>query len=240
MRDIKNKLTPGKNTKNIQNRKGKTMFGYNVLGFGSGGGPVNPFIVATGGSITTVDTNFKVHTFTGPGTFSVCCGGTAAGSNGVDYLVIAGGGSGGGHNCAGGGGAGGFRESVPSPAAWSANPRADPGGALEVSSGTNYPITVGDGGPGSPAGGGPAGSNSIFSTITSAGGGKGAGSAPQAGGSGGGGSPGVPAGGAGNSPPTTPAQGYNGAPNSGPNRGGGGGGGGARGCGGSGGAGRAT
>ncbi len=38
MRELKNKLTSGKNTKNIQIRKGKTMFGYNVLGFGSGGG----------------------------------------------------------------------------------------------------------------------------------------------------------------------------------------------------------
>ena len=36
MRDIKNKLTSSKNTKNIQNRKGKS-FGYQVLGFGSGG-----------------------------------------------------------------------------------------------------------------------------------------------------------------------------------------------------------
>ena len=29
------------------------------------------FIVATGGTITTVCTNFKIHTFTGPGTFTV-------------------------------------------------------------------------------------------------------------------------------------------------------------------------
>ena len=35
MRDLKNKLTTGKNTKNIQGKKGK-MFGYQVLGFGSG------------------------------------------------------------------------------------------------------------------------------------------------------------------------------------------------------------
>ncbi len=37
MRDLKNKLTSGKNTKNTQSRKGKS-FGYQVLGFGSGGG----------------------------------------------------------------------------------------------------------------------------------------------------------------------------------------------------------
>ena len=36
MRDLKNKLTSGKNTKNIKNTKGKS-FGYQVLGFGSGG-----------------------------------------------------------------------------------------------------------------------------------------------------------------------------------------------------------
>jgi hypothetical protein len=37
MRDIKNKLTSSKNSKNIQNRRGKS-FGYQVLGFGAGGG----------------------------------------------------------------------------------------------------------------------------------------------------------------------------------------------------------
>jgi len=46
MRDLKNKLTSSKNTKNIQNRRGKS-FGYQVLGFGAGGGAV--------GSIEAVD-----------------------------------------------------------------------------------------------------------------------------------------------------------------------------------------
>ena len=69
-------------------------------------------MAATGGTITTVCTNFKVHTFTGPGTFTVTCAGNAAGSNSVDYLVIGGGGGGGaGNGGGGGGGAGGFRES---------------------------------------------------------------------------------------------------------------------------------
>ena len=36
MRDLKNNLTSGKNTSNIQSRKGKS-FGYQVLGFGAGG-----------------------------------------------------------------------------------------------------------------------------------------------------------------------------------------------------------
>ena len=35
MRELKNKLTSGKNTKNIQQRRGKS-FGYQVLGFGAG------------------------------------------------------------------------------------------------------------------------------------------------------------------------------------------------------------
>ena len=66
------------------------------------------FLAATGGTVTTVDTNFKVHTFTGPGTFCVSAGGGPIGV--ADYLVVAGGGGGG--SCGGGGGgAGGFRES---------------------------------------------------------------------------------------------------------------------------------
>ena len=53
------------------------------------------FVAATGGTITTVCTNFKVHTFTSPGTFTVTCAGNAGGSNSVDYQVSAGGGGGG-------------------------------------------------------------------------------------------------------------------------------------------------
>src|SRR6056300_656948 len=52
----------------------------------------NPFIVATGGTITCCG-DYKIHTFTGPGTFTVTNGGAAtpcAPSN-VDYLVVAGG-----------------------------------------------------------------------------------------------------------------------------------------------------
>jgi hypothetical protein len=80
------------------------------------------FIVATGGSIATSG-DFKIHTFNSSDTFNVTAAGNAAGSNTVDFLVIAGGGGGGaGANqfrgsrepifkfCAGGGGAGGNRE----------------------------------------------------------------------------------------------------------------------------------
>ena len=68
------------------------------------------FITATGGTITTVCTNYKVHTFTGPGTFCVSAIGNAAGSNTVSYVVVAGGGGGGGtmNGSAGGNGGSGL------------------------------------------------------------------------------------------------------------------------------------
>jgi hypothetical protein len=68
---------------------------------------------ATGGTITCCG-DYKIHTFTGPGTFCVSCAGNPCGSNTVDYLVVAGGG-GGGDDSGGGGGAGGFRESHSAP-----------------------------------------------------------------------------------------------------------------------------
>ena len=59
---------------------------------------------------------FKIHTFTGPGTFTVSCAGNSSGNDQLEYLVVAGGGGGGGQDTntragGGGGGAGGFRES---------------------------------------------------------------------------------------------------------------------------------
>jgi len=183
---------------------------------------VNTFVLATGGTITTCG-NYKIHTFTGPGTFTVTNAGNPSGSTTVDYMVVAGGGGGAARH-GGGGGAGGFRESVPSPAAWTASPLANPGGALPVSA-TGYPITVGAGGAGAtssptnspPTTLGQAGNNSIFSTITSTGGGSSAGplgpngqGPGKPGGSGGGGSwaPASPAsGGSGNTPPVAPSQG---------------------------------
>jgi hypothetical protein len=181
--------------------------------------PQPTFISATGGTITTCG-DYKIHTFTGPGTFTVSSVGNPAGSTTVDYLVVAGGASGG-SGIAGGGGAGGFRQNYPSPAT----------AGLPVSA-TGYPITVGAGGAAAPNTNirGNPGNDSIFSTITSAGGGAGSGydSPATAGGSGGGGSGGGPAanGAAGNTPPVSPSQGNNGGNGSpGGNRGGGGGGG---------------
>ena len=52
------------------------------------------FVVASGGS-TATQGNFKIHTFNSGGTFTVNQAGNAAGSNQVEYMVVAGGGGGG-------------------------------------------------------------------------------------------------------------------------------------------------
>jgi len=209
----------------------------------SGGVVSQEYVAASGGSIATCG-DFKVHTFTGPGTFTVSNAGNAAGSNTVDYLVLAGGGGGGGGESSngfggsgGGGGAGGYRYSATTYCAPSSSPVIAPGTALPVSA-QGYPITVGGGSSGgagvphnSTAQPGGRGSNSVFSTITATGGGGGSGcgnshtnsSAP--GGSGGANSgDGSGGSGTGNTPPVSPPQGHDGA-NGGPDRSGGGGGG---------------
>ena len=178
------------------------------------------FISATGGTVTTSG-NFKIHTFTGDSNFVVASTGfpTPANNDKVDYLVVAGGG-GGGRDGGGGGGAGGFRVSnVTCMSAPQTSPLASPTG-IAVTAQT-YPITVGAGGPGDPApSANPSanknGSNSVFSTITSAGGG-GAGSNCYTnganGGSGGGGSRNATIAGdagSGNTPPVSPPQGNDG------------------------------
>ena len=190
--------------------------------------PTAQYITATGGTITTVCTNFKVHTFTGPGTFTVCSAGNACGSNTVDYLVIGGGGSssqgGPSTHAGGGGGAGGYRFSNGTASGcYSAGPSPLGASALPVSA-QSYSIAVGAGGArvvGCSQQPGLIGAVSTFSTITSAGGGAGrmtTGTIPSGpdsanGGSGGGGAgpwPGsntsIP-GGAGNTPPVSPSQG---------------------------------
>ena len=181
---------------------------------------VAQFVTATGGTITTSG-DFKIHTFTGPGTFCVSCAGNACGSSTVSYMVVAGGGGGGPGNVGGGGGAGGFREGKTPCTPYTASPLVAPAG-LPVSV-QGYPITVGGGGTGSyPSNNG---SNSIFSSITSAGGGKG-GAGQQggsSGGSGGGGGELSGSGGSGNTPPVSPPQGQSGGP-TGTTKGGGGGG----------------
>jgi hypothetical protein len=198
---------------------------------------IHPFITATGGTITTSGCgNYKIHTFTGPGTFTVTNAGTPAGSTTVDYLVIGGGGGGGSSVgdtvAAAGGGAGGYRESSGvASGCYSASPLGSGVSALPVSA-QGYPIVVDGGGVGgtnSPTQA-TSGGVSTFSTITSAGGGRGSNgisSTPgSSGGSGGGGSWVRYTAGAGNTPPVSPPQGNNGgAPGSPPIQSGGGGGG---------------
>jgi hypothetical protein len=102
---------------------------------------------ASGGTITA-DGNYTYHTFTSTGTFTAL-----ERIRGAEALVIAGGGGG---SHAGGGGAGGLRV-VP---------------GLLLPAGNTYTVTVGSGGAG--AGTTPTkGSDSVFSTITSEGGGVG-------------------------------------------------------------------
>jgi hypothetical protein len=139
---------------------------------------------ATGGDIITTSGGYTYHAFLTSGTF------TPSQALTCDYLVIAGGGGGGklDFRGGGGGGAGGLRSTV----------QATGGGgslesALSLSSGVGYTVTIGAGGAGGKAVGGEAaatsGSNSVFSTITSTGGGFGCDQNTNAasGGSGGGG-----------------------------------------------------
>ncbi len=226
--------------------------GWQVFADGSDSDVQEVFISATGGTITTSG-NYKIHTFTGPGTFTVSQEAGSAANNEVSYMVVAGGG-GGGWDRAGGGGGGGFRESKSGVDCYSASPLE---GATNITvTAQAYPITVGGGGTGGnngPAKRGASGSNSVFSTITSAGGGGG-GTAPgtqagRDGGSGGGTSGPSSTAGSGNTPPVSPPQGNPGgtAPAPGGNDHGAGGGGataagspGAGGTGGNGGAGATT
>lgn len=140
-----------------------------VYGVGSGinGAGGDATSKASGGEVFA-DSTYYYHVFKGSGTFrptsSLTC----------DYLVIAGGGSGF-YGYLGGGGAGGLRSTVGTTGG---------GGTLESAlslTAQNYTVTVGAGGTA-----GNAGSNSIFATITSIGGG-GANPGTKNGGSGAGG-----------------------------------------------------
>ena len=124
-------------------------------------------LTATGGVISDYTTGpgdvYRSHIFTSSGALNV----TALGDFGdtVEYLVVAGGGGGGPGHWSGGGGAGGYREGRDIGPSYTASPLVAPAGlTLAVQT---YPVTVGAGGAGSP------GSASVFSTITSAGGGHG-------------------------------------------------------------------
>jgi hypothetical protein len=201
------------------------------------------FTAATGGTPCAGATcgDYKIHTFTGPGTLCVSAAGTPAGSDTVEYLVVAGGGSGStgdGTHGGGGGGGGGFRFASPSiaPLTYPAKPLAAPANLPVTVQG--YSITVGAGGTGveGPPAYSNTGADAVFSTITSTGGGGGGffsctpsqQSAGKPGGSGGGGGTCSAAGnGSGNTPPVSPPQGNDGGtspPVGGYSSGGGGGG----------------
>ena len=195
----------------------------------------NPNLVATvSGACNTLTTapdcaNFKIAKFVNPGTFTVSNVSATPANNIVSYMVVAGGGGGGyassgNSSGAGGAGGGGFREYKGPADCYTASPlNGNPGGTAVTVTATPYPITVGGGGPAPSAPTGPNapanGTDSVFSTITSTGGGAGASNGPtvggQNGGSGGGGGNSYPGdtvldGGAGNTPSVSPAQGKDG------------------------------
>ena len=180
-----------------------------------------PPLSATGGSKSTSSrSGYTVHTFSSPGTFTVATGKASSGD--VEVFVLAGGGSGGGGRHSGGGGAGAIQ--------FSNTQTLAPG---------NYSVTVGSGGATAPINspGKNDGQNSVFGSITAAGGGSG-GSHPWAdagnpGGSGGGEAHSSAGAGTGSGDPggsngsASPANGWGNNGGTVPNRAAGGGGGGA-------------
>ena len=190
---------------------------FNLYGIASGGPK------AFGGDTVTTDGTYYYHTFRSSGLFTP----TQALSN-VDYLVVAGGGGGGStQQYGGGGGAGGYRTSI--------------GGSALSLTAQAYTVTVGAGGASNNKG-----SNSVFSSITSTGGGLGGNSTNAGtggtsfrggtGGSGGGSGNANLSGGTGNEGGFSPVEGYaGGSVPSWPGNGAASGGGGAGGVGGNGG-----
>ena len=193
--------------------------GWIITSVADQGGAQAVYTVASGGTETTSG-DYKIHTFNSSGTFTVSTvGNSFGGGDKVSYVVVAGG-AGGGARHGGGGGAGGFREGAISSDPYSASPLNAPDGLTVTAQA--YPVTIGGGGSGissapyeASAGNGV---NSVFSTITSAGGGHGGGynipgNVAESGGSGGGGGGNIPcssAGGSGNTPPVSPPQGSSG------------------------------
>ena len=136
---------------------------------GSESSNVNITAVAspTGGTITTSG-GFRIHTFTSSGTFGLTY------SIAVQYLVIAGGGGAGARRHGGGGGAGGYRCSV----SGETSGRGASAETASTLSAGNYTVTVGAGGASATGSsntntGNTNGSNSVFGSITSLGGGWG-------------------------------------------------------------------
>ena len=183
--------------------------GWQVFADGSDSDVTETFITASGGTESNCG-DFRVHKFTGPGTFTVSQEAGSSVNNEVSYIVVAGGGA----AQDAGGGAGGFRERRAANDSYTVSPL---NGATPVTvTSQGYPITVGAGAPTSPGNNAPGtrtGIPSVFSVITSSGGGGGCTACtgtPQPtytrGGSGGG-QRNQPGAGNGNYPPVSPAQG---------------------------------
>ena len=160
-----------------------TFYLYGVAALGT-----TPAIApkATGGDVIDTDGTYWYHIFRSSGTF------TPATSLTCDYLVVAGGGGAAGFNTGGGtggGGAGGLRSTVTATGG---------GGSLEsplsLASSTGYTVTIGAGGAGGNNVSGNKGSDSVFSTITSEGGGLSTRTASGGSGGSGGGGYGYPSG----------------------------------------------
>ena len=145
MKDIKNPLfefSPKGSRKTTGPKK--KMFGYTILGFGSG--DAASFMFANGGQVSTSG-NFRIHTFNSSGQFSV----DTLGDGAVEYLVVAGGGGGGDAGPeGGGGGAGGVVN-----------------GSQTLDATGNFAVNIGTGGNGNGSNGkGSDGNNSVFSGNT--------------------------------------------------------------------------
>ena len=118
-------------------------------------------VSGTGNTLTT-DGNFKVATFTGPGSLCVSQIGTGpfSANSQISYMVVAAGGGGGSTPSlrSGGGGGGGFREGKSPVTPYTSSPLNAPTG-LTLTTVGSIPVTVGAGGPST-------GSDSTFSTIS--------------------------------------------------------------------------
>jgi hypothetical protein len=145
----------------ITSPTGKVLSGTAVIsGLPAGITNTQSYNNTFGGNILTITLNGVYPSTNSIGTNLVISNLTASNPPlTIKYLVVAGGGSGG---QGGGGGAGGYLTNYT-------------GTALSLSTGVNYPVTVGAGATGSTSSIGSDGSNSIFSTIESTGGGGGAG-----------------------------------------------------------------
>jgi len=175
-------------------------FGYQILGFGSGGASGPPVVSATGDAETSVGA-YTVHSYTGSGNFTVTGGSALT----CDILCVAGGGGGASGHYGGGAGAGGMRTSS-SALLGSYTITVGAGGAAQSNFGTEYAGNKGV-------------DSSVGDTLVCTGGGKGTKAYQASGNAGGSGS-----GGAGLNSGTAGTPNAGGGGSAGANTGGGGGG----------------